>query len=236
MNRKFESMNIIDYLFILKKHLRVILVMVILLSVASFLASEFVIPPKYSSSAQLIVKGSENTDAGTQDLNDITMSQQLVTVYAIIMKSDPVLTKVISDLNLGMTTDQLASMITVDGVNQTEVMQVTVRNGDPALAAQIANEVAKVSPDIILESVNAGSVKILSTAKVDNHKVSPNVALNVVLALLIGLVLGAGYAIAREMIDNTFKSNDDVERVLGLSVLGVIPRIDEKNPSGKTSY
>jgi capsular polysaccharide biosynthesis protein len=226
LNHTLENINVMDILFMLKKHLKFIFVCSILFGLISFLFSQFLISPKYQATATLIVNSGKNNET-VQNSDQLVMSQKLVITYAIIMKSDPVLEKVIKDLGLKTSAGTLSKNIDISPIGTTEVMQMTVTDKNPENAALIANDITKVAPDVIISTVNAGSVAIISHAKVNSNKVSPNVKLNIFLAVFLGIIFGVLYAIIRESLDNTFKSDEDIQKVLSLTVIGVIPTVEE---------
>ena len=90
-------------------------------------------------------------------------------------------------------------------------------------ARQVCEQITAISPDVILESVEAGSVKLISQASVTPDPVSPNVMKNTAIAALFGFVVSVGIVVLRELLDNKIKTEDDVRKYLDLPVVGVIP-------------
>lgn len=225
MNQEDESLNIRDILFILRKHLMLLISISIFCGLVGYCVSKWAIKPQYESDATLIVNTSQSSQTANITYDQVTATQQLVNTYSIILKSDTVLDQVIKNLNLNTDSNELASNITVSGVNGTEVIDVTVKNPDPQAAADIANEILQVSPKIIINTVGAGSVAIVSPAKKQDRPVSPNKALNTAISLLVGLIVSAVISLAIEIMNNTFSSGDDMQKYLDYPVLGVIPNM-----------
>ena len=107
-------------------------------------------------------------------------------------------------------------------------MKITVKDTDPERARAIAADIVEQAPEIIIQTVKAGSVEIISKAKAEPVPVSPSKAKNTVLAGMLGLVISVGIVILRYLLNNKFMTDDDITNKLGLTVLGVIPQIDMK--------
>ena len=114
----------------------------------------------------------------------------------------------------------------VSAVNNTQVMQITVQNEDPDTALAIAKKILDIAPAILVEKVEAGSVKAVEQAYSSREPVSPNTFKNGVLAALIAFVFSCGIIAVRFLLDNTYKTDMDIHRDLDLPVLGVIPTVE----------
>lgn len=77
----------------------------------------------------------------------------------------------------------------------------------------------------IAEAVEAGQVEVLDAAPVPDEPVGSGRPLKLALAAMLGFMVGSGAAFLRENMDTAIRRKDDVERVLGLSPLGVVPRL-----------
>jgi len=229
LNQEETSLDIREILFILTKHWKLLIIIPIVCAVSALLVSKFIITPQYEANATLIVNASQNSQNTTITNDQLTTAQRLVSTYSIILKSDTVLDTVIKNLNLDMTSKELTANISVSGVNQTEVIDIKVKNTDPQVAVEIANEITKVAPDIIIKIVKAGSVEIISPAKLNEAPVSPNVSLNIAIAFIIGMVISVLFSFLIELLDNTFSSEEDVKKYLELTVIGIIPSIESKS-------
>ncbi|MCQ5089995.1 YveK family protein [Ruthenibacterium lactatiformans] len=230
MKEEYETIDLLEILRLLKKNLLVILVVTILLAVAGYLVSAFAMTPQYEASATLIVNSREDQAAAQAPItNDqLTSATKLVDTYAVILTSDTVLDKTISNLNLNMSYNDLLERVRIESVNSTQVMKITVKDTDPERARAIAADIVEQAPEIIIQTVKAGSVEIISKAKAETVPVSPSKAKNTVLAGMLGLVISVGIVILRYLLNNKFMTDDDITNKLGLTVLGVIPQIDMK--------
>lgn len=218
----YDTIDLLEVLEVVRQHILIIVLVTVVAAAAGFGFSRFVMVPQYEASALMIVNTRQDTTANVTS-DQINSATKLVSTYSIIIKSDTVLQQVISNLGLTLTYDQLKERVTVSALDDTQVMQITVRSDNPEWARQVCEQITTISPDVILESVEAGSVKLISQAAVTPEPVSPNVMKNTAIAALLGLVVSIGIVVLRELLDNKIKSEDDVRKYLDLPVVGVIP-------------
>ena len=221
----YETIDLLEVLEVVRQHVLIIVLVTVLAAAAGFGVSRFLLVPQYEASALMIVNTRQDATANVTS-DQITSATKLVSTYSIIIKSDTVLQQVINNLGLTLTYEQLHERVSVSAVDDTQVMKITVQSDNPEWARQVCEQITAISPDVILESVEAGSVKLISQASVDPDPVSPNVMRNTAVAALLGLVVSVGIVILREMLDNRIKTEDDVRKYLDLPVVGVIPNYE----------
>lgn len=221
----YDTIDLLEVLQVVRQHILVIILVTFIAAVAGFGVSRFVMVPQYEASALMIVNTRQDTTANVTS-DQINSATKLVSTYSIIIKSDTVLQQVINNLGLSLTYDELKERVNVTAVDETQVMQITVQSDNPEWARQVCEQITAISPNVILESVEAGSVKLISQASVTPDPVSPNVMKNTAIAALLGLVVSVGIVVMRELLDNKIKSEDDVRKYLDLPVVGVIPDYD----------
>lgn len=214
---------------IIKKNIIPLVLVTVIAGAASFFGSMVFIQKQYEADAMLIVnnKRSDTTAVGSAE---IIAAQNLAEVYSIIIKSDTVLQQVIDDLKLSMTYEQLKKSITVSTIDKTQVISIKMRSTDPEFAKEIIADVVKVAPPVIKEKVDAGSVNVISEARVSNNgnAVSPSLSKNAMFGALIGLVVTLAIVFIKAFFRNTLKTENDITNTLGIPLLGIIPEIDEK--------
>ena len=136
------------------------------------------------------------------------------------------LNQVIQNLGLSLDYQHLAERVTVSAVDDTQVMKVTVTSDNPEWARQVCEQITQISPDVILEAVEAGSVKVISNASISPEPVSPNVSRNTALGAVAGLVISVGIVFLMVLLDNKINNEEDVSKYLDLTVVGVIPEYE----------
>ena len=226
MEQEYETIDLREIIFLLRNNAISIVASALVCALLGFLVTTFLITPQYEASATMIVNSQQNQSA-TNITNDmITTAKNLVTTYGIVVKSDTVLQQVIDQLNLDMTYEELQSKVAISAVDSTQVMRIAVQDANPAQAKAIVGKIVEIAPEIVRDAVEAGSVKVISDARVGDEPVSPNKMMNTAIAGLLGLALSVGAIFVKEMLNNTFKNDDDIQRHLGFTVLGVIPYVD----------
>ena len=221
-NEGYETIDLLEVLNAVRQHLLAVILATVILAAAGFGISKFLITPQYEASALMIVNTRQDITSNVTS-DQINSATKLVSTYSIIIKSDTVLQQVIDNLGLSLTYQQLASRVTVSAVDDTQVMKVTVKSDNPEWARQVCEQITVVSPDVILESVEAGSVKVISSAAVNPTPVSPNVGRNTMLGGVLGLVISVGIILLAVLLDNKIHTEDDIAKYLDLAVVGVIP-------------
>ena len=236
-NVKDDDEIVIDLwqiVYVLWKHAVWILLVAVLCADIGFAVAAFAIHPTYSASADMIVnnKQNETTQTGDVTTSDLSASSTLVNTYSVILKSHTVLGEVIEDLNLPYTYDQLAGMISVSTVNNTQVMRITVRCGDSQTALEIAAKLVEIAPKVIVDKAEVGSVKTVDDPWTSGKIVSPSRKKYALAGFAAGFMLMCAVVILKELLNNTYKTEADITKDLGLPVLGVIP-LEEGGVVGK---
>lgn len=232
-----ETISLQELFSILRKSLWRIFALTIVAALISFAVSTFLIKPTYQAGTQILVtpKKQEND---VIDASQVQSSVTLVNTYRVIIKSPAILEKVQAEVqNAPESIGALNSMITVESEQNSQVINVSVQNTDAALASNVANSVAKVFSEDITELMNVDNVKVLSVSGIPTAPVSPNILLNTAIAAVIGFLLGVGLVFLREVLDRRIRTEEQVQQILDLPVLGSIPDIDSKvfNASKKAS-
>ena len=135
------------------------------------------------------------------------------------------LNEVIDKLDLDMTYTELYDMVEVTSVDSTQIMQITVTDTDAERAGEIAQTISEIVPEVLVEKVEAGSCKAVSDIEIDPNKVFPQTTKYVVLAGLLGAVLVCGVLVLAHLLHDTVVDDEDVQKKLGLPVLGLIPEV-----------
>ena len=212
-------------LSILWEKILVIIATGIIVGLAGFLVSKFLITPKYESETKLYVLNRANDSATT--LSDVQLSTQLTKDYQIVVTSAPVMNQVIKELGLNMKASELASTISVDTPSDTRVLQITVTSDDPKRAKDIADKVAQVSSKKICDIMKIEQVNVIEEGSLSEEPAVDTVQKWTLIGLALGIVLSCAVIIIRSMLDDTVKTTEDVEKYFDLSTLAVIPISEE---------
>lgn len=225
-NEENEVIDLTEILSAVRQHLLELIFVTLAAALVGFMASKFLMTPKYDSSALMIVNTRQDVNANVTS-DQINSATKLVSTYSIIIKSDTVLQQVIDNLGLNLTYAQLNKRVTVAAVDDTQVMKITVQSDSPEWARQVCEQIITVAPDVIKEAVEAGSVKVISNPSLATEPVSPNIMKNTMLAAAVGFVLVSGIIVLQVLLDNKINTEEDVTKYLDMTVLGVIPQYDQ---------
>ena len=226
-NDSYVEIDLLEVLSIIKANLVWIILAAILFGFGGFAITNYVMTPQYEASVNMIVNTRTDNNS-TVSTDTINSAKNLVSTYAIIIKSNTVLNQVIDNLNIkDMNYETLEKKVSVSAINDTQVMRIAVQDPDPELARKIVKEIAKISPEEIVDAVEAGSCKVVSQVRVPAEPVSPSVVKNTAIATLIGIVLVVAIVVIKNLMANYIVDDDDIQKYLGLPVLGVIPEIEE---------
>ncbi|MEI2463267.1 YveK family protein [Niallia taxi] len=224
-----ETISLKELFQTLRKRLFLIISVTLIAMIASGAISYFVLTPEYKSSTQILVNQAKTDDSTFYNMNEVQTNIQLISTYSVILKSAAILNTVKSDLGLDMSVSELNNKITVESAQDSQIMTLSVTDADPVEALNIANKTAEVFENEIKKIMSVDNVTILPLADDQQNQspISPNPPLNIVIAAVIGLVLGVSLAFILEYLDNTVKTEQDIERMLEIPVLGAITTIDE---------
>ena len=204
--------------------LGVIILSGIILGVISIIGTMLFITPQYESTTKIMVLNKQ--DSNTLTSADMQTSTQLTKDYAELIKSRTVLEGVIAQLNLNITYQQLLGKLTVDTSTDSRIVTIIVSDEDPYTASDMAAEHIQSVMDI--EAVN-----VVDSANIPSEKASPSLAKNGVIGGLLGVIIAMAIVIIIYLTNDTIKVEEDVERYLGLSVLGSIPYSEKESRSKK---
>ena len=227
-----EELDIRDLLSYFGSKIVSFLFIVCLVVTAGCLYSVFVQKPEYTSKTSIILTGFSSNAESSITQSDLTVNSKLVSTYQEIVKSRRVLSQVITNLHLSYTTKELARMISVGAVNDTEIIEISVTNVDAKQAYLIANEVAEVFSNEAKDLYNLSNVSILDYAEIESVPSNLNITKQVCIYVLVGFVLAFVILFVIYYFDTTLKSVHDVERKFDLTILGSVPDYTKKKKKG----
>lgn len=235
-NNSYDEIEIdlLDILYLLRSKLWLIILSGIITAAAAGIISAYMLTPMYQSKTQLYIlaKPSSITDLS---LADLQIGNQLTQDYKILVKSRPVVTQVIENLDLDMTYEKMSNIIEVSSPANTRILEIAVVYPDPYIAKQIVDEFATVSIERIATIMDTAKPSIVEEGYASEYPSSPKKKRNVLIGGAIGVVLAAGICIVLHLMDDTIKSSEDIEKYLGLSTLGLIPIEEESNVNTEKS-
>lgn len=221
------AIDIVQLFKILWKKKIAIILTAIVAAVLAFGVSSFVLTPEYSSTTRIYVVNrnqSEKTGLTNQDLQAGTY---LVKDYKEIILSQDVLEKVISNLKLEKTVKALSKKIQVTVPVDTRIVSITVKDAQPEEASRIANALREVAAEKIISVTRVSDVTTLEEARPALTPSSPNIRRNTALAFLVGGAVMVISVLLLELLDDRVKRPEDVEEVMQVALLGIVPDLDK---------
>ncbi|BCZ48254.1 capsular polysaccharide biosynthesis protein [Clostridium gelidum] len=200
--------------------------MILLITLATTLMvasiSFFVIAPKYTANTKVFI-GKENTKDQTYNSNDVQMYQKLLKTYAEMILTNDLVNKAIVTNNLNITSEAVIKSLTVTPRADTQILEIEYINTDKALAKDVVNTITNEFITSSKELIPNVNVKIIESVKMPEKPTSPNKKMNIGIAFLLGLMISVGLAFLLEFMDNTFKTKEQLQEILGIPVIGAIP-------------
>lgn len=216
------EIDLLEIFHLIRARIWIIILSGILTAACAGLVSSFLITPIYTSTTKLYILN-KSTSLSSLALQDLQLGTQLTQDYMVLVKSRPVVTQVIDNLELNMTYEQMLDVISLNNPTNTRILEITADYPDPYLAKRIVDEFATVSASQIAKIMDTSAPAVVENGYMQTNPSSPNIKKNSIIGGLIGIVLSAGIIIVLYLLDDTIKDSEDVEKYLGLHTLGLIP-------------
>ena len=206
-----------------------IIISMLLLGGIGFSVSYFLMTPKYESTAKLYVLSKSTS---ITSLADIQTGTSLTNDYMVVVKDRPVLDQVIKNLGLEENYDSLQAKVSLNNPTNSRILEITVTDPDPERAKVIADEIANVSSAFIAEKMQQDPPTIEQYGYADGKPVSPHIVKNTVVSAIVGVLLATAIVIMTYLFNDTVMTPEDIEKKLGLNVLGTLP-LEEAEYNGE---
>ena len=223
---KFE-IDVFQLVKVIWKRKFLIVLTAIIAGLAAFAYSSFVIQPQYTSTTRIYVVNRNQADKPGLTNQDLQAGSYLVKDYREIILSQDVLEKVVADQNLTMDAKTLGRKVSVTVPADTRIVSISVRDGKPEEASRIANALREVAAQKIISVTKVSDVTTLEEARPATSPSSPNIRRNTMMATVAGVGFVTVIVLLVELLDDRVKRPEDIEEVMHLSLLGVIPNLEK---------
>ena len=222
---KTKEFDIVEVLFLLLRKAYILVVGCIAGLLIAYSVTSFLITPKYTSSLNMYVNNGYMMQDDNQIITTgtINASISLVNTYSVLLKDDTFMQSVSQALDGRVTARQIQSSVTMNAVNETEVMRISATTTAPELSADICNTIAELAPDMLKRVTQSGAVEVVGPATPAAQASSPNLTFNLLVGALMGIVLPAVVIVLRAFFDTTIVSEEEVKQVYSLTSLGEVP-------------
>ena len=225
-----DTIDLLELALGLLEHWKLIAVTAVTGAVLMALYTFFLVTPMYKATATIYVVSRNDS---VLNFSDLQVGSELTSDYIKVFEMWEVHEKVISNLDLDYTYTNMASMLSVTNTSDTRMLDITVTNPDPEEAAAIANEYADVGAKYISEKMKTDEPTLMSSARVPENPFIPNKAKNILLGFVVGFVLACGVVVVRILLDDTYKTAEDIRKYAGLVVLASVPMAENAQPKEK---
>lgn len=225
-NDEVYEIDLLRLLGVLWQHVVIIALTVVIAGTMGYCYARYMVTPTYQARTLMYVNNSSLSLGGTSvtfSMSEFNSARSLISIYSVILKTRTTLNAVIQRGNLDYSYNQLAGMISAGSVNDTPVFAITVTSTDPEEAARIANLIADVLPDKIMDVMDGGHVSVVDRAVVPTGRIAPSHSRYAMIGALIGLVASCGVVLLVDMLDDVIRDEDYLMQRFEIPVLGTIP-------------
>ena len=219
------------------KKIKIILIVAIFAVIGVIYSIGFVVP-EYTAFTKLVLAGQSSDATGNTTeaitTTDLTINSKLVGTYSELVTSNDVVRQVITNTGINISEEALKSSIEVSSVEDTDVIKISVTNQNPTYATKLTNETAKAFMEKVAEIYNINNVHVVDEAEEPQSPSNVNHLKDVIIFTFIGVVVAVAYVLIANMLDNTIKTREEVERLIKIPVIAEIPlNITEKGGKNK---
>lgn len=223
-----EEINLKELFNYFMSKISILIIALLVVIILGNIYSLFIKTPLYQSTTKLVLVSESNTQTGVTQ-GDVQLNSSLVATYTEIIKSRDIISKVINNLNLkDETVESLTKKVSVSTTTNTQTIIIKVSDADNNKAKVISDELAKVFSEEITSIYKLDNVHIYEKASLSEKPYNINFKKELVIYTAGGIVLGCGIIFLMFMLDTSVKTSEDVEEKLGLTLLGIVPKVGDK--------
>ncbi len=228
-----QTIDLKVLLKVLTEHVVPIVISTVAAAVAGFFLAFCIIPKQYTAEALMYVENSAaKTDESAININDINAAQKLVNTCQILFTSEYILTELSNSIDNAYTVSELSEMITIQSVNSTEILSISVVSGNPNNSKIIADKLVALSETEFMRVIKTGSIEVVSAATLPKSHTFPSVPLFTVAGFFIGFIGAYFVCLIMEILDIRVKDDDDLAQIYGIPVFAEIVDFMSADKSG----
>ncbi len=220
-----QQIDLMEVLHVMLSRFWLILFSGILVGICALIYTKATTTPVYTSSTKMYIL-SKTEDSAAVNSSDMSLSATLANDYAQLIKDRTVMESVVSELGLSMSAEALASRVNVTLPNSGRIVTISVSDPDPYMASKLANQVRDMGAMHIQEVMDTGAINVVEEANIPKTQTLGSYKRNGMMGALAGMVIAMAIIFIRFMMNDTIRRPEDVERYLGVSVLGSIPMME----------
>lgn len=219
-----DEIDLLELFFALVSHWRSLLLACLIGAAIMGAYHTWLVEPTYKASTEMYITSTDSVIS----LQDLQIGNQLASDYTSIITSRAVLNKVIEDLDLDTTYKDLRGLVSVSNIKDTHIIRTSVSTSDLALSRDIANDLLVVSIDRIYQIVGTNMPSVIEYSEAEAvEDETPSILRYMAIGGLAGILLVAAFVVIKNLMDNSVRTDDDVEKYLQLPVLAAVPYFKE---------
>jgi capsular polysaccharide biosynthesis protein len=231
-----ENINLSEFFDVIKRKYKLIGIITAVFVIVSIILSFFVITPKYQVEEKLFVGKAESKINHSYDNNEVQMYQNLLSTYSDVIMTDDLVQTALNESGINLESKNVIKNLQVTPKPNTQIIDIIYDDTNPQRAVNVIEGITKVFIKKSKELIPNSNVQVIERANYPIKPVSPNKTLYILIAFILGILVGIGVALALEFMDNTFRSKDDLEKSIGLPVIGtIIDYAEEEDKSSNVS-
>ncbi|MBP6137026.1 MAG: hypothetical protein GX948_05910 [Clostridiaceae bacterium] len=220
------EISLVDILLSLKNHIVLVILITVLFAGLFWAVNKFVIVPTYDSTVKFYIEAAmtdeDNPGVGLQAVN---LAQRIANTYIELMKTNSFYNLLVEELGVDLSVTELRDMVSYKSVQDTEILEASVRTTDPDLSLIIASTIATVAPDAMNEIKSTATLTVIDQPLRAATQSTPHVMRNTALGLILGLFLGSMLAIIIDMFNIKIRTEEDITKNFDITIIGVVPKI-----------
>jgi capsular polysaccharide biosynthesis protein len=220
------EISLVDILLSLKNHIVLVILITVLFAGLFWAVNRFVIVPTYDSTVKFYIEAAmtdeDNPGVGLQAVN---LAQRIANTYIELMKTNSFYNLLVEELGVDLSVTELRGMVSYKSVQDTEILEASVRTTDPDLSLIIASTIATVAPDAMNEIKSTATLTVIDQPLRAATQSTPHVMRNTALGLVLGLFLGSMLAIIIDMFNIKIRTEEDITKNFDITIIGVVPKI-----------
>lgn len=209
---------------LIKKHLKLIIIFMLIGVVIAGSYTTFMIDKKYSSQGTILLKA--QVVDGTVDTGQLNSNNSMIANYIKLLQGNNIQDKIAK--NLDISTGLVRGALQISNTEDTQIIEIGATTNDPGLSKRIVDETISVFTETVKEMLDISNIIIVDNAEINTSPVSPNIKKNMMLGAVAGVVISLGYILLTYLLDSKIKNGETAEQVLDLPVLGAIPYFEDQ--------
>lgn len=215
------EIDLIELLHVFMSKIWIIILCIAIFGGSALIGTKTLITPKYTASSMIYIL---TKTTSVTSLADIQMGEKLTVDFETLAKSRPVVERVIKDMDLDYTYEDIVGIIATENPEDTRILKFNITHEDPEFAKEFANALAEVTADRVAYIMDTDKPKVVEEAVTPKSPSSPSVIKNTVIGAMLGGILSCGVILVLYLMNDTIQTEEDVRKYLGLHTLAAIPK------------